>query len=70
MPVPTSGEISLGKIRQELESSGTGDDYNNGPYTASQTSLKRAEVDGSYGGGINDDSTSKPDENTPCSMNE
>tara|TARA_Y100000034_G_C6826309_1_gene372571 strand:- start:140 stop:253 length:114 start_codon:yes stop_codon:yes gene_type:complete len=32
MPVPTSGEISLGKIRQELESSGTGDDYNNGPY--------------------------------------
>ena len=31
MAVPSSGEISLGKVRQELESTGTGNDYDQGP---------------------------------------
>ena len=37
---PTSGEISLGEIRQELESTSDSDDYGNGPYTTNATSLK------------------------------
>jgi hypothetical protein len=42
MPCPSSGEILLGKIRQELESTGTGNDYNDGPYTTNATKLKDA----------------------------
>ena len=37
---PTSGEISLGEIRQELESTSNADDYGNGPFTTNATSLK------------------------------
>ena len=47
MPCPSSGLILLGKIRQELESSGTGNDYDNGPYTSNETTLKNAS-DGTY----------------------
>ena len=46
MTVPSSGEISLGKIRQELESTSTSNDYNEGPYTGS-TSLSASSV-GTY----------------------
>jgi hypothetical protein len=43
MPVPTTGSPkSLGKIRQELESTNTSDDYDNGPYTTDPTSLEDA----------------------------
>jgi hypothetical protein len=42
MPCPSSGLILLGKIRQELESTGTGNDYNDGPYTTNKTKLKDA----------------------------
>ena len=58
MPCPSSGEISLGKIRQELESTGTSDDYNDGPYTSAATTMKNAH-EGSYDP-INGDSTSTP----------
>tara|TARA_R100000008_G_C3495901_1_gene121103 strand:- start:43 stop:639 length:597 start_codon:yes stop_codon:yes gene_type:complete len=44
MPVPGSGELSLGKIGKELRSTGTGDDYDNGPDTSNATSLKDASV--------------------------
>ena len=38
---PTSGnEISLGEIRQELESTSNADDYGTGPFTTNATSLK------------------------------
>ena len=43
MTVPNTGEISLGKIRQELESTSTSNDYNEGPYTGS-TSLSGSET--------------------------
>ena len=39
MAVPSSGELSLGKIRQELQAS----NYASGPYTAAATSLDDAE---------------------------
>ena len=39
MAVPTSGELSLGKIRQELQTS----NYAGGPYTVAATSLDDAE---------------------------
>ena len=42
MPVPGSGELSLGKIGKELRSSDTDDDYDNGPDTSNATSLKDA----------------------------
>ena len=42
MPCPASGEIRLAMIRQELESTGTSDDYNDGPYTTNKTKLKDA----------------------------
>ena len=42
MAVPSSGIITLAKIRQELESTGTGNDYNDGPYTTNKTKLKDA----------------------------
>ena len=42
MAVPGSGEISLGKIRQELQTS----NYAGGPYTAAATELDDAENGG------------------------
>lgn len=64
MTVPSSGELSLGKIRQELESS----DYSAGPFTANQTSITSAET-GSYVT-INTSSPSYPDGIAPYSMTE
>jgi len=40
MPCPASGEIRLAMIRQELESTGTSDDYNDGPWTTNTTTSK------------------------------
>ena len=43
MPVPSATvEKTLGKIRQEMESTGTSDDYDDGPYTSAQTTLEQA----------------------------
>jgi hypothetical protein len=55
---PASGLIRLAKIRQELESTGTSDDYDNGPYTSNTTTMKNAH-EGSYSI-INTNSTSRP----------
>jgi len=53
MPVPSVGvEKALGKIRQEMESSGVSDDYDDGPYTSDQTTLEQASTY-QYGGGLN-----------------
>jgi hypothetical protein len=48
MPVPASGELSLGKIGMEIRATSTSNDYNDGPYTAGETSLDDAES-GVYG---------------------
>lgn len=64
MTVPSSGELSLGKIRQELE---TGN-YSGGPYTTNQTNLSSGET-GSYAT-INTSSPSYPDGIAPYAMSE
>ena len=71
MPVPSSPtEISLGKVRQELESTGTSDDYNDGPYDDNETSMKRAEA-GTYDTiNTNNDSGDRPNGSAPYSMAE
>lgn len=70
MPVPSSGELSLGKIGKELRSSGTGDDYDDGPDTSNPTSLEEAS-DGTIDA-INEDNDAadRPDENDPHNMTE
>ena len=67
MTVPSSGEISLGKIRQELESTSTSNDYNEGPYTGS-TSLSASET-GVYDT-LNSGSSNRPDGVGPFKMSE
>ena len=70
MPCPSSGEISLGKIRQDLESTGTSDDYDNGPYTSAATSMASAEA-GTYDTiNTNNDSGDRPNGSAPHSMSE
>jgi len=71
MPVPSSPtEISLGKIRQELESTGTSDDYNDGPYDSAATAMKAAEI-GTYDTiNTNNDSADRPNGSAPYSMSE
>ena len=64
MTVPASGELSLGKIRQELETS----DYSTGPYTANATSLSGSET-GLYAV-INTASPSYPNGIDPFAMSE
>ena len=68
MAVPSSGEISLGKVRQELEMTSTSDDYNDGPFTSSETSLSASQV-GTYEA-INTGSINRPDSNAPYKMSE
>ena len=70
MAVPSSGEISLGKIRQELESTSTSNDYDNGPYTSAATAMKAAEI-GTYDT-INTSNASgdRPNNTSPYSMSE
>ena len=68
MTVPSSGEISLGKIRQELESTSTSNDYNEGPYTSAATSLSASET-GVYDT-INSGSENRPDGVAPFKMSE
>ena len=68
MTVPSSGEISLGKIRKELESTDTSDDYNDGPYTSAATSLSASET-GVYDT-INSGSVDRPDGVGPFKMSE
>ena len=70
MPVPSNGTISLGSIGKELRSSGTGDDYDNGPDTSNATSLKDAS-DGSIDTiNTENDSADRPDGSAPHSMSE
>jgi len=64
MAVPGSGEISLGKIRQELQAA----NYTSGPYTAASTSLDPAE-NGTYAT-INICSPSYPLAANPAKMSE
>ena len=68
MTVPSSGELSLGKIRQELESTSTSNDYNEGPYTSAETSLSASET-GVYDT-INTGSEDRPDGVSPFAMSE
>ena len=70
MPVPSNGTISLGSIGKELRSSGTGDDYDNGPDTSNATSLKDAS-DGSIDTiNTENDSADRPDGSAPHAMSE
>jgi hypothetical protein len=70
MPCPSSGLILLGKIRQELESTGTGNDYDNGPYTSAVTKLKDA-CHGVYDTiNTNNDAGDRPNETNPATMTE
>jgi len=68
MTVPGSGEISLGKIRQELESTDSTDAYATGPYTSAATSLSASET-GEYDT-INTGSANRPDGVGPFAMSE
>ena len=58
----------LGKIRQELESTGAADNYDNGPYTSNATSLKGT-FDATYDA-INTNSTYSPNSTAPHGINE
>ena len=70
MSCPGSGEILLGKIRQELESTGEGDNYDNGPYTTNATKLKDA-CHGVYDTiNTNNDVVDRPNEVNPAYMSE
>lgn len=64
MPVPSSGPLSLGQIRQELQ---TGN-YAAGPYTANATALDVAENGGYVA--INTCSINKPSGGNPAAMSE
>lgn len=64
MTVPLSGPISLGQIRQELESG----NYTGGTFTSSSTSLEDTET-GVYET-INSNSNPKPDGSSPFAMSE
>jgi hypothetical protein len=68
MAVPNTGEISLGKIRRELESTSTSNAYHIGPYTSAETSLSASET-GVYDT-INTGSSTTPDGVGPFSMSE
>ena len=73
MPVPGVGsEKELGKIRQEFESTGTSDDYNNGPFTLNETSLNELEMGAPGGSGqaFNANSPATPSGTNPNSMDE
>ena len=48
MTVPSSGAISLGKIGKEIRATNTGNNYDNGPHTSSETALGTAST-GGYG---------------------
>ena len=64
MAVPNSGELSLGKIRQELQTA----NYAGGPYTAAATGLDPAE-NGTYAT-INTCSAYFPISTNPANMSE
>ena len=70
MPVPSSGTITLGKIGKELRSSGTGDDYDNGPDTSNSTSLTQASTGNIDALNTGNDSADRPDASTPHAMSE
>ena len=70
MPVPASGEISLGKIGKELRSTGTGNDYDNGPDTQNATSLTEASTGVIDALNTSNDAANRPDGSTPHSMSE
>ena len=70
MPVPSATvEKTLGKIRQEMESTGTSDDYDDGPYTSDPTSLEKANTY-QYGPGLNVNSGGQSDLVAPHGMDE
>ena len=66
MAVPLSGELSLGKVRQEFHN----DNYISGPYTSNATELKEAST-GTYGN-INfaNSVNRRPDQNAPHALSE
>ena len=70
MPVPASGEISLGKIGKELRSTGTGNDYDNGPDTQNATSLTEASTGVIDALNTSNDAANRPDGSTPHNMSE
>jgi len=69
MIVPNSqAQKSLGKIRQEIESTSTSNNYNEGPYTAAATGLKEVTI-GTYGAG-NNSSPAGPNATAPYGIDE
>ena len=67
MTVPSSGELSLGKIRKEMGATSNANDYNNGPSTA-ETGLDEME-NGGYGA-VNIYANPKPNSANPAKMSE
>ena len=70
MGVPYQNALSLGRIRQELESSNNSNDYNDGPFTSNATSLKDCE-EGVYSSlNMFNAPQDRPDGDSPYSMEE
>lgn len=70
MTVPSSGELSLAKIQQELQSTNSSNNYDDGPYTSSPTSMLDAE-DGAYAAiNQNNDPANRPNGSAPHNMSE
>ena len=68
MTVPASGQLSLGKIGKEIRSTGTSNNYDNGPYTSGGTSINVAE-NGGYGA-VNEWANPAPASTNPATMSE
>ena len=70
MVCPASGEISLGKIGNEVRATSTNNNYDEGPYTSGQTKLWGAE-NADYGViNQNNASYNRPNMSQPASMSE
>jgi len=70
MTVPSSGELSLGKIGKEVRATNTGNNYDNGPHTSAGTGLWEAE-NGTYGTiNQNNQPSDRPNLSQPASMSE
>ena len=70
MAVPASGAITLGKIGKEIRATNTGNNYDNGPHTSSQTALGTASTGGHGTISQFNPAANRPDQSAPHAMSE